>query len=272
MAGIVRANFASEARLSAYLRGMLVVMPGFLFVSAAAAEPSGPNNEIWSGVDATPAVWLAYAGYTDAPWSDNIYSDGFRLRSSAGYGGYHRLRGAPPRGCGNPGQDACPFQVQDEGIAVTVTYADALAGYQMRFGELTAKVFIGATILEHRPSQADVTWRVAGQEIGVKGQIELWQNLGDRAWTSLDLSYTTAFDTASLRWRAGWRTSPEFSIGPEIRFDKNTEFNSARGGFFARYEWTGGEFSLGGGFAGDVGAGVINNGDLFGNANLLFHF
>ncbi len=74
---------------------------------------------------------------------------------------------------------------------------------------------------------------VAGDDFGVKGVIELWLNLGPNAWTSLDLAYTTAHETGSARWRAGWRMLPTVSLGPEVRYDINAEDEAGRVGAFS---------------------------------------
>ncbi|MFX8727608.1 cellulose biosynthesis protein BcsS, partial [Acinetobacter baumannii] len=78
------------------------------------------QREIWFGVDAGARNWLVSSGGTFAPWSD-IHADGFRLRATDGYGQY-----------------SSPVSK----LRATKTYADVLAGYQMRFGELTAKAFL----------------------------------------------------------------------------------------------------------------------------------
>jgi len=50
-------------------------------------EPSKSGwREVWGGVDAASDQWLVYSGMTVAPWSRDIYSDGWRLRIGGGYG------------------------------------------------------------------------------------------------------------------------------------------------------------------------------------------
>lgn len=262
--------------------GVLLAAAGITFSSSPLhAEPEKSETpqygwqEVWAGVDATRDVWLFYSGVTLAPWSKDIYSDGFRLRATGGYGKYKVEAGPTHIECGNAGQDQCA-STKGGTVDVTLTYTDALIGYQQRFSELTAKAFVGATMIEHS---------VAKPEIGIKGMIELWLNLGNNAWTSLDLSYATAYDTAAARWRAGFRALPTLSIGPELRYDHNNidyggaetrkgllDRHQRRGGVFARYEWFGGEASIAAGLAETVQGGVSNNIDPYATFNILFQY
>lgn len=234
---------------------------------AAPVQPHG-WREVWAGADATRDVWLIYFGSTIAPFSADIYSDGLRLRSTGGYGQYsYRYDDASAVACARSA--ACApsrrFKVQH-------SYTDVLVGYHKRFGELTAKAFVGATFISHSFSQRDPNNAVVGQDVGVKGVVELWLNLGPNAWTSLDLSYTTAHDTSSARWRAGWRVLPHLSIGPEARFDGNAETYAGRGGLFARYDWNGGEISLAGGVAGSVASHLTEDLAPYATINLLLQY
>jgi hypothetical protein len=60
-------------------------------------------REIYGGVDAARDQWLAYSGLTVAPWSRDIYSDGWRLRHGGGYGRYAYDSIAPRMNCGTAG-------------------------------------------------------------------------------------------------------------------------------------------------------------------------
>jgi hypothetical protein len=212
--------------------------------STTSAPEGVGSKEIWVGVDAGPQNWLAYAGGTYAPWGD-IHADGFRLRSTTGYGQYSYLFNTATK------------------VSVDKIYGDGLIGYQHRFGELTAKIFAGWALL-------DQTFKVpslgfGGQRIvnGPKGALELWLNLGDRAWTSLDVGYADTRATWSARSRTGYRVLPTLSVGFEAAFNRTDltgeveiskkftiEGNNRLGGF-ARYEWFGGEISASGGVGGD---------------------
>ena len=80
------------------------------------------------GVDAGRDQWLAYSGMTVAPWSSNIYSDGWRLRVGGGYGQYTYDRGVSDNGgCGTLQTAACRYH--SEHYRVDHSYAEALIGY-----------------------------------------------------------------------------------------------------------------------------------------------
>jgi Cellulose biosynthesis protein BcsS len=239
-------------------------------------EPPQPQygwREMWGGADATKDVWLLYTGVTLAPLSKDIYSDGLRLRMTSGYGQYHydgHARVDPL--CGStPGKnEACGFI--NKRFDVDVTYTDVLVGYHMRLGALTAKAFAGASMISHDFDQIDRTNKVVGREFGATGALEFWLNLGDAAWTSLDLNYTIAHETGAARWRAGWRVLPTLSIGPEMRYDRNLQDDGSRAGLFARYEWFGGEISVSAGVAGPMNGGGTDDLAPYTTINMLTQF
>lgn len=237
---------------------------------AIADEPQYGWREVWGGADATRDVWLLYTGVTLAPLSKDIYSDGLRLRMNSGYGQYsydgHILD------CSKSGgrREFCTEPAHR--FKVDVTYTDVLIGYHMRLGELTAKAFAGASMIVHSPSAFDAKNRVRGMEYGATGGLEFWLNLGDSAWSSLDLSYTTAHDTGAARWRAGWRVLPTLSIGPEARFDRNAQDSAARAGVFVRYDWFGGEISVATGVAGSMTGSVTDELAPYATINVLTQF
>lgn len=268
-------------RVTAFGRRVALCVLGAALITAAGhsagadpAEPPQPQfgwREVWAGADATRDVWLLYSGVTLAPWSNDIYSNGLRLRATGGYGQYHFTKGVnKTTPCGDAGQDAC-VRV-NKSFDVTLTYTDALVGYQQRFGELTAKAFVGVTMIDHASAAPAAATRVQGLQTGVKGMLELWLNLGTNAWTSLDLSYTTAHDTGAARWRGGWRVLPTLSIGPEARYDSNAEDDAGRAGLFARYEWFGGEASLAAGASGTMTGGQAEGLEPYATFNLLFQY
>lgn len=212
---------------------------------AHAAEPAQPKygwREMWVGGDAMRDVWLLYTGVTLAPWSEHVYDPGFRLRAHSGFGQFNYELAAGP---------------VHESFKGTVNYADALVGYHWRLGDLTAKAFAGIAAIDRNGVTSSARRDLFRLEYGPKLMLELWLNVGDTQWTSLNLSFTTAHDTASARWRYGFKLSPEFSIGPEVRFDTsdfrpigNTSFFDhylTRVGAFATYKWPGIELSVAGG-------------------------
>jgi len=228
---------------------MLAVIDAGVGTIAAQEQPSGVGpREIWVGADAGAHNWLVYTGGTYAPWGD-IHGSGLRLRSTAGVGRYDFNVTA-----------GGPHTVRR--VDATKTYGDAMIGYQARFGELTAKAFVGYAGLQ-------TEWRSNAQRrhetvSGLKGALELWLNIGSDAWASADLSYADTRDTASVRVRAGYRVIPTISVGPELvvnhakMYDTVQEqrVNEGRLGLFARYEWFGGEISGSAGVSADVGSNL----------------
>lgn len=191
----------------------------------------------------------------------HIHDDGLRIRFTTGYGqySYSGFRRVPPAGgCG--GVFGCaPVSSNIEFDAVT-QYGEVLIGYLKRFGELTAKAFIGAVYSNHSIGPKDPDNEVQDDAWGVKGGLELWQNLGPSAWASFDGSYTTAHDAYAVRFRYGYRVLPTLSLGPEAgvnghlktHSDGDLVYTRGRAGGFARYEYAGGELSASGGVSADI--------------------
>jgi hypothetical protein len=207
-----------------------------LFPSPASADPPEPYGwrEVWAGVDASSHVWLAYSGATVAPYSD-MFSNGLRLRAAAGYGEYTYTG---------------ERNAQEQSFSARTGFVDALVGYLERFGPLTAKAFVGVAAVEHDVTPFDPQNPVQGRAYGPKGVVELWLNMGDSAWSSLDAAWTSAHETYAGRLRSGYRLFDDVSVGLEARVDGNELDKEARGGMFVRYAWHGGEISLAGGVAG----------------------
>lgn len=235
--------------------------------TAASADESPSGREVWAGADVSTNVWLVYSGVTLAPWSA-IHGEGFRFRAAGGYGEYEysdRVASIDP-------SFSRPVRFHAQ-----TYFADILAGYQKRFGELTAKAFAGASVISHDISPTDEETVAIGDEVGVKGVVELWLNIGESAWGSLDLSWASAHNTRAARSRIGYRVWPKLSLGLEagINVDSQGEcrmkgggtsgckstdtqnvdptdlLDYARAGAFARYEWGVSEASISAGILGD---------------------
>ena len=232
--------------------GMLLSVP-----AGVRADPVTPGwREVWAGVDASSHVWLLYGGVTVAPNSD-IFSEGLRLRVAGGYGGY--TYEGERRG-------------QLQAFNAKTAYAEALVGYYKQFGPLFAKGFVGVAAVEHDVEPIDPENPVQGQEVGPKLVAEFWLNMGSSAWSQVDLSWTSAHQTAAARVRAGYRVWSDVSLGPEGGINSNDLGKDARVGLFARYAWSGGEFSLAGGFAGRFLEDAQSLKDPYANANWLMQF
>ncbi len=240
---------------------------------ARAGEPPQPQfgwREVWAGADVTKDVWLLYTGVTLAPWSKDIYTNGWRIRSASGYGEYT----FPACAFNDPDCDTLDTQTHKHRtkFKAQVTYGEVLAGYHHQFGDLTAKAFAGLSIVQQSIRPARKSSLTHGVDYGFKGALELWLNIGTSAWSSLDASYSTAFDTGAARWRLGWRALPTVSIGPELRFDSNVDGRAVRAGLFARYEWMGGEISVAAGAAGRWADDFADDLEPYATLNVLFQF
>ena len=153
----------------------------------------------------TSHVWLIYSGATVAPQA-NIFEDGLRLRVAGGSGGYTYT--GERRG-------------ELVGFTAETAFAEALVGYLKRFGPLTAKAFVGIAAIEHSVTPLDPENPVQGQELGPKLVTELWLNMGNSAWSSLDVSWTSAHQTAAARSRTGYRVFGDVSLGIEGGLNAN---------------------------------------------------
>lgn len=184
--------------------------------SATDLEPTEKPREwqVWTGADASDNVWLLYTGVTMSPWS-RMHEEGLKLRASGGYGEY-KYRKAPD-------DPDFPDPERPLGFHARMHYADFFVGYLMRFGELTAKAFVGPSIISHDISPFD-QWAIAyGDEIGVKGVLEFWLNIGERGWGSLDLSWSSAHETRSVRSRVGYRVWSNISVGIEAALNVDAQ-------------------------------------------------
>src|SRR6185295_10259604 len=128
-------------------------------------QPEYGWREVSGGVDAAGNQWLAYSGMTLAPWNPDIYSDGWRLRVGGGYGQYSYDRGVANNGdCGTLQTAACRYH--SERVRVDHSYAEALVGYYLRLGQLTAKAFAGASMSSERQEKSDPKNKSDGTEYG----------------------------------------------------------------------------------------------------------
>jgi hypothetical protein len=207
-----------------------------LFSPCAHADPPAPYGwrEVFAGADVSSHAWLLYSGATIAPYSD-MFSDGVRLRAVVGYGGYSYS--------GDRNGEIRSFESE-------TAFTDALVGYLKRLGPLTAKAFVGASAILHDVRPVDPQNPVQGTAYGPKAVAELWLNMGNSAWSSLDVNWTSAHQTYAGRVRTGYRLFDDVSLGAEVRIIGNALDKEARGGLFVRYAWEGGELSLAGGVAG----------------------
>jgi hypothetical protein len=116
---------------------------------------------------------------------------------------------------------------------------------------VTVKVFAGvaAADREIRPDDPETVIRGAG--LGGKLALETWWNVGEAAWTSVDVSWGSLYQSYAARTRLGWRLTPALSAGLEAGAAGNLECDIVRIGGFLRYEWASGEISASSGATSD---------------------
>lgn len=228
-------------------------------------------REVFTGADVTPRSWLLYGGATIAPFGD-LWSNGPRLRASAGYGVY-RYTGRR--------LDPATLLSQRYDFTGQISFFDALLGYLVRVGPLTAKAFVGAAMIDHTIVPEDYLASLGGK-FGAKAVVELWHDIGERAWASLDMSFTTAHRTYAARARAGYRVLTPLTLGLEAGINGSAGYDKdeilrplldpqlldLRFGGFARFDWCGGEASLSGGLSTDLMA----RGEPYGTVGFLYQF
>lgn len=254
---------------------LCVLMGGTVHAEDAASQPAPqqPWREVTVGVDAMNGLWLAYTGTTMSPYG-GLYENGLRLRVTSGYGQYSYKK----RDSEGNSQD---FEAE-------TTFTEALAGYLHQFGPLTVKVFAGIVVIGHGILPIDPDNSVQGFEYGPKGTVELWLNVGENGYASLDLGATSAHWTSSGRARVGYRVSPTLSAGFEGIVNINAEdleprgdlevpsneqlvFDNKRAGIFVRYEWDWGELSASGGLSSEISGGEAPS-DAFGTLNWIARY
>lgn len=214
-------------------------------------------REIWGGAEAGPHAWSAYAGQTYALFGV-LAEDGWRLRALSGYGRY-RYETTRWNGVENAAQ-------LHHG---TVAFADVLLGYHKQSGPLTIKIFAGLSGDAHTVTPFDQQNGTQGFAYGAKAVLESWLNIGDSAWTSLDLSWSSAHEMSTSRARVGYRVLPAWSVGVEGGHVDTSTLLTLRGGVFLRGEWASGEASISGGVSDDDRAARPA---AYGTINVLWRF
>jgi hypothetical protein len=225
-----------------------------------APSPKEPQQfEMWVGAEAFARVWALYSGGNYAPFGD-ITKDGFRVRVVGGYSQYSYVSS---RWTGT--------QEKDFRFHGANSFADLIAGYHKQLGPLTIKILGGVTLIDRTLDDPEPL--NAGTDVGAKALLELWWNVSERTWTSLDLSWTTLEDVYGARARLGWRAWPLLSLGIEGGALTNQDYRIGRLGAFVRYEWAGGELSLSGGIAdNDFEGSSADSRGPYATINLLTRF
>lgn len=239
-------RFASKcvALAAAFAAAVPITARAAEWVTIVVAPPKTYFYEAWAGGDGDGNSLSVYGGATSS-LSGDIRADGFRLRTAAGYGIYGYSRS---------------YIVDNhrawQEFRGSMTSSDVLLGYQRAFGPWIIKVFVGGTqenhaIVANGPVGLAVDNRnsVQGTRFGVKGAIETWLNIDNKAFLQTDLSWSQPFEAYGGRVRAGYRINPAFSSGLEVGVHGNANHDAGRFGSFLRFEWTAGEISASAGLA-----------------------
>jgi hypothetical protein len=210
-----------------------------LSVSPASAQSVQPNNEIFTGVEASDNYASVYVGAGTA-LGKGLYEPGFRLRAVGSFGRYHYDGTLLTDGAYVP----TTFDGEDAFLA-------ALAGYQFHTGNFIAKLFAGIEAEDQHISPHDPNNAVQGSEVGLRLAVETWLDISPRLFVSADASYGTAFQEYCALARLGFRVRPRLALGLEGGTLGNEEYNAGKGGGFVRLDVRNIEFTLSGGFTGN---------------------
>lgn len=188
-----------------------------LFAGALMAAPlaaQAETSKAWTGVDFGPDSYFLYLGGVTALSSQDIQTqDGFLLRGSVGFGNYDYDTPAVPGG----NVDSDVFQ------------GDLMVGYGHSFSNGRISAYVGGEFQNHDPSPNDPNNSVDGTEGGVKAQLELEAKPAQNCELWLVGNYSTAFDSYWTHAFGGYDFGP-VTIGPELGFTGNEEYNQVRYG------------------------------------------
>lgn len=197
--------------------------------------------DVFAGMDVTESALFSYGGVTLAP--AGLDRDGLRVRLYAG-SGFHGLRSSKDSAVGLATFDRRADVVQ----------AEALIGWQLSTGPMTARLFAGVAYEEQAITPVDWENPLAGAHVGAKAALETWVDLATWAWLSVDVSYATTFDAYSGAVKLGLRPVRWLSLGPEARAFGDRAFDGHRLGGFARWHCGSCDVTVSGGVAGNYDA------------------
>lgn len=190
----------------------LLMTAGLLALTTAARADE--HSAIWTGVDFGPGSEIyGYLGGVTALSGQSIHDQGFQLRASGGYGRSRYDSTLSPSG-----------EFTDR-----VTDGDLMVGYHALSGPASASVYIGGNIANHRDSPFNDPSSHHGTRAGFKTQMEmstfLYEKLGLNAMGSYSTTFRTYWSRIDAPYHFGW-----FSIGPEVGFSGDMDYNQFRYG------------------------------------------
>ncbi len=179
---------------------------------ALSAPAHAASTLVFTGADGGPHSWWVYLGGVTALQGQDIATQpGFLARLAGGYGQYSYHR---------PGLS---------GVDGNVGEGDLMVGYGMPFANGHVAAYIGGDWIDHSLSPSDPKNGAHGSEGGLKGQLEANFHPMDHILANAMGSYSTAFRTYWTREDVDYNFGA-FSLGPEVGFEGNKEFNSFRYG------------------------------------------
>lgn len=211
-----------------------------IVLAGVPASAKAENVGIWTGVDFGPDSYFAYLGGVAGIMGQDISTQsGFLARIAGGYGQY----------------DYNTVAVVGGNVDGDVAQGDLMIGYRSVFPSGNLSVFVGGEYQNHDQSPRDLGNSVDGSEGGVKGLAELSLNLVSQLDFNGIGSYSTAFDSYWSLATLGWNFGP-VTIGPEVRFLGNEEFDQIRyGGQAGNIDLGFANVSIYGGYASTRGRG-----------------
>jgi hypothetical protein len=212
---------------------MMVVTPSSVSLAQGAPEPRIVHaidrypyilwRESWGGGELQARSWSLYSGTTVALTGD-IEADGWRLRSTAGYGQYSYRKWIR-------GQDR-PEHAKLTGRKV---FSDVLLGHQLHWSRLTVKTFAGLTSERHIIDPRDADSDADGFAYGGKAALEAWLSVTDRHWLAGSASWASTHKSFKLELKTGYNVRKSLDIGIEARLDGDETYSAGRVGAFATW-------------------------------------
>jgi len=214
-------------------------LPDLLAPDLAGADWLGGEADAFAGVDAGDTWLFSYGGFTLAP--DGLDREGWRIRLFGGAGHYRYTSTV----------EVSPGALVDFDRRAEVFQLEALVGWQVSAGMMTAKLFAGVAYEDHAISPGDPQNTIAGAHFGAKLAVETWFDLSRWAWASADASYASTIHGYSAAAKFGLKPVGWLSLGPEASAFGNREFDGHRLGAFARWHCGGCDMTVSGGLSGD---------------------
>ncbi len=214
------------------------IVTAFALWSTARAEDDAAKLEMWTGAESYRTAWSVYIGTTWAPFGA-LQDQGLRLRVVAGQSSFeYRRDGA-----------------QAHGLA---PFAEAFAGYQVRWGPTTLKGFAGAWGYSDILSRADALHAWNRARFGPKFVAETWTEMPAGFWLATDANWSSLRNAYWTRVRLAARVLPALSAGLETGFAGTQDAHAARVGGLLRYDWAAGEIAASAGLATNPAATAVD--------------